>query len=56
VPIGLDGGLQLASDTGLVAFAYESTNMIRVITGGIAGLAASFYAIPVLMNMFSRNR
>jgi uncharacterized membrane protein len=55
VPIGLDGGVQLISDMGIVPFVYESTNAIRLITGGIAGLAAAFYAIPVLINMVSKD-
>jgi uncharacterized membrane protein len=33
VPIGLDGGIQLVTD-------YESTNLMRFITGAIAGIAA----------------
>jgi len=53
IPIGFDGGLQLGSDIGILPFAYESTNLIRLITGGIAGFASSIYAIPVLVNMFS---
>ncbi|MFN7991694.1 MAG: DUF2085 domain-containing protein [Candidatus Micrarchaeia archaeon] len=51
VPIGLDGGIQLLSEIGFLPFVYESTNMIRLITGGIAGLAAAFYAIPILVNL-----
>ncbi len=56
IPLGLDGGLQFASDTGLLQLAYESTNAIRLMTGAIAGLAAAFYAIPVLINMFSEEK
>lgn len=56
VPLALDGGIQFASDAGFIALAYESTNLIRMITGAIAGLGASFYAIPILTNMFSRSR
>jgi uncharacterized membrane protein len=52
VPIGIDGTVQLLSDVRLLPFVYESTNEIRLITGGLAGLAAAFYAIPLLMNMF----
>lgn len=52
VPLALDGGVQMLSDLGWVPFAYESTNLIRVLTGVIAGGAASVYAIPLLMNMF----
>ena len=56
VPIGLDGGIQFTSDLGLLPFVYESTNTIRLITGAIAGVAATFYAIPLLMGMFRTKR
>jgi uncharacterized membrane protein len=52
VPLGLDGGVQLLSDLGWIPLVYESTNIIRLLTGGIAGIVSSFYAIPVLINMF----
>lgn len=52
VPIGLDGGVQLVSELGFLPFLYESTNLIRLITGAIAGAGASFFAIPLLVNMF----
>jgi uncharacterized membrane protein len=52
VPIGLDGGIQLLSETGILPFIYESGNAMRLFTGALAGVAASFYAIPLLMNMF----
>ncbi len=55
IPIGIDGGLQFISDIGLLPFVYESTNLIRLITGGIAGLAAAFYAIPILVNIASKD-
>jgi uncharacterized membrane protein len=51
VPIGLDGGVQIVSELGLLPFVYESTNLARLATGAIAGLAASFYAIPILANL-----
>jgi uncharacterized membrane protein len=60
VPLALDGGIQLATEldrplTGsdIIPFEYESTNAMRLLTGAIAGFAASFYAIPVLVNVFS---
>ncbi len=53
VPIGLDGGIQLLSDMRMLPFAYESTNALRLLTGAIAGGAATFYAIPLLVNLFS---
>ena len=59
IPIGLDGGLQFISDIliagGGSSFVYESTNLSRLITGAIAGLASSFYAIPILINMVSKD-
>ncbi len=51
VPLGLDGTIQLLSELGMLPFVYESTNMIRLATGAIAGFAAAFYAIPILMNL-----
>jgi len=53
VPIGLDGTLQLVSELGLLPSVYESTNLIRLLTGGIAGFVAALYSIPILVNMFS---
>ncbi len=48
VPIGLDGGLQLLSEVGVNPFGhYESTNLIRMITGGIAGFVMPFYIFPL---------
>ncbi|HSB47583.1 MAG TPA: DUF2085 domain-containing protein [Candidatus Bilamarchaeum sp.] len=55
VPLGLDGSIQLVSELGLLPFVYESTNLIRLLTGAIAGIAAAFYAIPILVNIFSRD-
>lgn len=52
VPIALDGGIQLLSDMGVLPFVYESSNAVRLLTGGLAGIASAFYAIPLLMNMF----
>jgi len=53
VPIGIDGTLQLVSEIGLLPFIYESTNLIRLLTGGIAGFAAAFYTIALLVNLFT---
>jgi uncharacterized membrane protein len=54
VPIGIDGTVQLLSDMGiyLLGFPYESTNLVRLLTGGLAGFVASFYVIPILNRMF----
>jgi len=55
VPVGLDGGIQIISELGLFPIIYESTNLIRLITGAIAGFAATFYALPLLINMVSKD-
>lgn len=56
VPLGIDGGVQFLSDARLVPFAYESTNTLRLVTGGIAGIAAAFYTIPLLINLFGKEK
>ncbi|MBI5223224.1 DUF2085 domain-containing protein [Candidatus Micrarchaeota archaeon] len=56
VPMGIDGTTQLISELGLLPFVYESTNMIRLATGLIAGIIASFYAIPILVGAVSESR
>ena len=44
VPMGLDGGIQLITQklyaNGTIGFFYESTNLLRFITGTIAGIGA----------------
>jgi uncharacterized membrane protein len=54
VPIGIDGTVQLLADLGIsiLGFPYESTNFLRLLTGGVAGFVASFYVIPILNRMF----
>jgi len=47
IPIALDGGTQFIG-------LRESTNLMRAITGGIAGFAFSFYIIPLLNMFFSK--
>lgn len=47
VPIALDGGTQLIG-------LRESTNLLRLITGGIAGFAFSFYCIPLMNRAFAK--
>jgi len=47
LPMALDGGLQLIS-------SYESNNLLRFITGGLAGLIAPFFIIPGLDSMFRK--
>jgi len=49
IPIGLDGGTQLLGWR-------ESTNLLRLITGGIAGFAFSFYCVPLLNRAFPNKK
>ncbi len=56
IPIALDGGVQFLSDLGALPLVYESTNITRLITGGISGFVASLYVIPILVNLFSEAR
>lgn len=58
-PLAIDGGLQLFTEIDapifghhVLGFQYESSNGTRLATGALAGFAATFYAIPILMNMF----
>ena len=52
IPLAFDGGLQLISEFGWFGLTYESTNIIRLITGGIAGAAVTFYLLPIANRMF----
>ena len=56
VPIGIDGGVQVVSEIGILPIVYESTNAIRLATGAIAGLAAAFYAVPILTTLVSKEK
>lgn len=47
VPIALDGGTQLIG-------LRESSNLLRLITGGIAGFAFSFYCVPLMNRAFAK--
>lgn len=58
VPIGLDGGIQLITQklyaSGTIGFFYESTNLMRFITGTIAGIGAGLalgYVISEISHM-----
>jgi len=58
-PLAIDGSLQLFSEIdtplfghSILPFEYESSNAMRLVTGVLAGFAATFYALPILMNMF----
>ncbi len=48
IPIAIDGGTQLIG-------LRESTNELRMLTGMIAGLAFSFYFVPMLNAILLRN-
>lgn len=56
IPLGIDGTTQLLSNFGIslpfIGF-YESTNLVRLITGLISGIALPFYIFP-LVNAYSR--
>lgn len=57
IPLGIDGTLQLLSNIGLtipVLGSYESTNLIRLITGFIAGLVLPFYIFPMVSVYFGK--
>ena len=44
VPIALDGGVQLLSSSfgiNVLGYAYESINLLRILTGGLAGIVTS---------------
>ncbi len=55
-PLGIDGTLQLAGSLGyplpIIGF-YESTNLIRLLTGLPAGLALAIYIIPIVNNLMA---
>lgn len=53
-PLALDGIVQIISVIGIIPH-YESTNFIRIITGGLAGFAASIYIIPIIMSLFAKD-
>lgn len=46
-PLGIDGVSQLLG-------IWESTNLVRVVTGGIAGFAIPFYFFPIVNRFVSR--
>ena len=56
VPMGLDGGIQLITQelyyNGTIGFFYESTNLMRFITGTIAGIGAGL-ALGYVISEFS---
>lgn len=59
-PIGLDGFSQLLSQTGLGIFNWlslrESTPFLRVLTGGLFGLATAWFGFPYLEESVQENR
>lgn len=48
IPIGIDGGGQFIG-------LWESTNIMRLITGAIAGFAMPFYMVPMLNRILDKN-
>lgn len=54
IPIGLDGGIQLLSEFVSLPLivTYESTNFVRVVTGLFIGVVMSFFAIPLLNDLW----
>jgi uncharacterized membrane protein len=56
LPLAIDGTVQFVTDLGLLPFVYESTNMIRFLTGALAGFVTSFYMVPLLINLFSESK
>ena len=59
-PIGLDGFSQLLSQTGMAIFNWlplrESTPFLRVLTGGLFGLATAWFGYPYLEESVQENR
>ncbi|MGV8176711.1 MAG: DUF2085 domain-containing protein [Candidatus Bilamarchaeaceae archaeon] len=49
IPIAFDGGTQLIG-------LRESSNMLRLFTGAIAGFALPFYIIPMLNRVFGKKK
>jgi len=56
LPMAIDGTLQIFGSFGLFGIAYESTNLVRFLTGALAGAAVSIYAIPLIMNIIESAR
>lgn len=58
LPTGIDGGMQLLSTIGIkipfIGF-YESTNIVRLTTGLLAGIGSGYVIIPII-NIFSKKR
>ncbi len=52
IPIALDGGIQFMSNLGLLPFSYESTNTIRLMTGGLIGIIMPFYLVSVINTIY----
>ena len=47
IPVALDGGTQLIG-------LRESTNLLRLITGGIAGFAFPFFLVPIMNRLMKK--
>lgn len=58
IPLGLDGGLQILGNLNaptLKIFAYESTPLLRTITGSLFGLFTGWYVFPALDSVINKN-
>ncbi len=58
LPIGLDGGTQLISQTGWFSWLpfRESTPLLRTLTGALFGFTTGWFGIPVLEETFADTR
>jgi len=57
IPLGLDGILQLLSELiNPLAFVWESTPMLRTITGGLFGVLSGGIILPSMEQNVARNR
>ncbi|MEM3399778.1 MAG: DUF2085 domain-containing protein [Candidatus Micrarchaeia archaeon] len=57
IPLAIDGSLQFISAIGFsipIIGHYESTNLVRAITGALAGFALSFYILPITNSLVAR--
>lgn len=48
MPASIDGSLQLFSSLGLIDLAYQSTILLRAITGTLMGCGLGFFLFPLL--------
>ena len=48
LPAGLDGGTQYLSALGFIELQYQSTMLIRAVTGGLFGCGMGYFIFPML--------